>query len=211
MRDTTARLEPLEPWTSTLFLAAGGMVVAFAVLLGAEAFMGRVAPEDIFGAGGFALAFVGLLGLVPGLVDDAPWLARLGLVSGVVAAVGASVVALGSLGAFVGVFPGGPPAWVSIFSVGLFVGLLVQFPAFGVATLLADGHSRSLGILLLVPTLLFAVMLSGVLDAFVGEAGPFVLGSAQATSLFTIGYRLRTGPVPTGRRDVGPQNDLTPR
>lgn len=186
-------LESLEGKCSTLFLVAGGVLVVFAALLGIEAFTDRTFPTDIFGPGGFAIAFLALLGLYPGLVNETPTLARIGAISAPIAVLGASVTSVWYIGVAVGVFPGDPaPAYIAVFALGIFFGFLVAFPSFAVGTLRADSHSRILGLLLFAPTVPFVLML--VLLPITGgtAVGAFILDSGEAVSMLAIGYTLRT-------------------
>jgi hypothetical protein len=183
----------LEKWSATLFLVAGGVLVVFAALLGVEAFTDRTFPTDIFGPGGFAIAFVGLLGLYPRLADESPWLARVGAVTGPIAAVGAAVTSVWYMGVAMGMFPGDPaPAYIGVFFIGIFIGFLLEFPSFALATLRTDVHSRTLGFLLLAPTIPFVAML--VLLPITGgtAVGAFILDSGEALAMLAIGYTLRT-------------------
>jgi hypothetical protein len=191
-------LESLERGAPTLFLIAGGVLVVFAALLGIEAFTDRTFPTDIFGPGGFAIAFLGLLGLYPRLAEEAPWLARIGAVSAPIAVLGASVTSVWYIGVAIGIFPGDPaPAYIAVFVLGIFIGFLVAFPSFAVATLRTDSYSRTLGVLLLAPTGPFVLMLV-LLPVTGGTAvGAFVLDSGEAIFMLAIGYTLRTENAPT--------------
>ncbi|MFC7007381.1 hypothetical protein [Halalkalicoccus salilacus] len=95
----------LERRSATAFLVAGALLVVFAVLLGVEAFMGRSAPEDLFGPAGFLVAMVGLLGLYPTLVDQTPKLARVAAGFAAVAAVGWFVITGLSITEVAGILP----------------------------------------------------------------------------------------------------------
>lgn len=200
--DSNRMLAKIEGAKSTLFLVAGGLIIVFSGLLGFEALTNSAAPEDIFGPAGFAVAFVGLLGLYPKLVEETPWIARAGAAFAVAGAVGGIVVSLGSLGSTVGVLPQEPGPVAVLFILGLGVGMLPGYVTFGVASLRAGVHSRLLGLLLLAPPVIFAVMLTGAFHAVTGEAfTAFILSGGQALALLAIGLVLRMEDFPTERAE----------
>lgn len=197
------RVESLEAWSPTAFLVAGGLFVGFAALWGAGTYT-SLSPRptvDVFGPAGWAAAFVGLLGLSSRFVDRAPWQVRAGAVFAAVGTVGAVVTALVSLGELAGLVVD-PPAWFVALNLLLFVGILPGFLTFGVVSLRAARHSRTLGLLLLVPAVVFAVNLVrvGTLGPTTPPWAPAVLGGGQAVALLAIGFALRTDGVPTGRQ-----------
>lgn len=195
--------EAIEGRSAGLFFVAGGLLVVFASLLGLQALTSTVAPEDVFGPSGFAIAFVGLIGLYPVVVEETPWSARAGAFCAVVGAVGAAVTAGGSLGAVLGVLPEEPPAWVGAFMIAMVVGMVPGFVAFAAATLRTSVYPRRLGLLLLAPPVIFVVMLSGTLHAVVNDAlANFFLGSGQALSHLAIGVTLRARGITGDRRET---------
>ncbi len=209
--------ESLEQWSPTPFFAAAGLfavaaaVVVVAIVaggwgrlaLGAEAFMGA----------GWMGSLVGLLGLYPALADRSRWLARAGAGFALLGVVAFGVLVVASLVAFV--TGGGPEAFpvpqIAILP-GMLSGTVLAFVSFSAASLRSDVHSRTAGILLLVPTALFLT------NAFVlpmiseptqsGLAQPeLALGFAGAVSLamLAIGYRLRAEDMPTDREGRTPE------
>lgn len=201
-------LEVIEEKSALLFLVAGGLLIVFAALLGVEAVTDRAAPEDIFGPGGFAIAFVGLLGLYPTLADKTPWLARVGALFAAVGSVGAAGTSLGSLGSFMGVLPEDPPAWAAIFMLAMVIGMVPGFISFGVASLRTDIQSRTTGFLLLIPAIIFAVMFSGTVHSVVNDSlANLILSSGQALSHLAIGLTLRSQGLATDRPE--PAADAT--
>jgi hypothetical protein len=201
MTDRNEILASLERRTGTLFLVAGVMFIAFAAMWGVEAFMNRSAPKNIFGPAGFAFAFLGMLGLYPSLADRSRRLAGLGAIVAIIGAVGAAANSLTYIGWWV--LPAVVPNPDTVAVVGAMVGgmLLGQFlgyTSFGVASLRAGVHSRSVGLLLVaVPTVL-VVMIATVAVGFAGAGSATVLGSVQALIHLAIGYTLRTGGLSTG-------------
>lgn len=203
----TVSWDSLEHRTPTLFRLAGGLFVVFAILWGAGAYS-TVTPRpavDVFGPAGWAAAFLGLLGLYPRLATRTPWLARTGAAFVAVGTVGAlvtTIVSLAELAAIVGE----PPAWVAVLSLPIIVGIIPGFVAFAAATLRSRIESRTVGLLLLGPAILFAVNIVRV--AMLGPTtppwAPFVLGSGQAIALFSIGQSLRRDDEPTDRTQPVP-------
>lgn len=200
MPDRNVLLEALDGKSAMLFLVAGGLTVVFAGLLGVEAFTEQTAPEDVFGPAGFAVAYLGLLGLYPTLAEQTPRLARAGAVFAAIGAVGAGVVSLGSLGAALSVLPADPGPVAIVFILGLGVGMVPGYVTFGVASLLAGLHSRRLGVLLLAPPAIFVVMLSGILPSVVDVTlSNFILSSGQAIAHLAIGVVLMAEGTQAGR------------
>jgi hypothetical protein len=197
---TTQRGLPLERTSPTLFLAAGVLLTAYASFNALDAFTTVVYPnlENVAGPAGFALGFVGVLGLYPGLVAHHPRLARVGAGCVSLGAVGFSVFAVVNLGAVVGALEG-PPAWLDGLLVLVVLGMVPGYLAFGVASLRADTHSRTLGLLLLAPPAVFATMLAGGAVLGGSAVGVFLLGSGQAISHLAIGATLHGEGGPADR------------
>lgn len=124
----------------------------------------------------------------------------------VIGTVGAAANSLSYIGWWV--FPAVVPDPNTVALVGAMVGgmLLGQFlgyTLFGVASLRAGVHSRTVGILLIaVPTVL-AVMIVTVATGYAGTEGATVLGSVQALLHLAIGYILRTEGIPTDQEEPG--------
>lgn len=202
------RWESFEEKSATLFLGGGVLLVGFAALLGYQAFTNEPAPEDIFAGAGFALGFLGLLGLYPALADRSPWFARAGAVFAALGAIGFAVTFVVSIGQFAGAVPAEIPAWVAALQILSVVGLVPGYLAFGVASLRTDAHSRTLGLLLLAPAIIFSLNLATAIALSPENpeftAGPVVFASGQTLALLAIGYVLRTEGVPTDRERVEP-------
>lgn len=207
MADHDSVLAPLDGTSSTLFLVAGGLLVVFAALMGYEALVDSSVnfadnEADVFGPAGFAVGFVGLLGLYPGLADRSPNLARASAVFAAMGAAGFTVVAAKNLVDIVGI---GFPSALKFMMILAFVGFLGAFPLIGVTSLRTDVHSRTLGLLLLAPVAVFALMLSGAVNMVVGDGlARFILSSGQAVSFLAIGVALRAGKSPRDRAEPAP-------
>ena len=189
----------LETWSPTAFLVGGGLFVVFTAILGADAFTGMTlrGVQEAFGAGGWALAFVGLLGLYPSIADDAPWLSRVAAAVLGLGAVGATATAIEGFAGLAGL-TGPPPSWFVALNAPIILGILVGFTAVGVAVLRTGARSRRLAVLILSPAAVFLVnfVRVPVLGAWTPPWAPFVLGAGQALALLSIGYVLWTA----GRR-----------
>lgn len=203
------RLDPLERRCPESFLLAGCLFVVFAVLWGVGNYT-DVAPRpavDIFGPAGWAASFVGLLGLYPGLVDRMPRTALAGAAMVVVGAVGAVVTVVANLTLLAGVLTD-LPGWTAAFNLPIFVGIIPGFLTFAAASLRAGTRSRTVGLLLAVPALLFTVNVARVL--LLGPTtppwAPFALGIGQALALGGIGYSIRTASDPTDSPSVSPDS-----
>lgn len=212
MTDRNKVLELIEARTGTLFLVAGALFIAFAAMWGVEAFMNRSAPKNIFGPAGFAFAFVGMLGLYPALSGQSRRLARFGAIIAIVGGVGAAANSVWYVGWWV--LPAVVPDPSTSVLVGGMVGAMVLgqflgYTSFGVASLRAGVHSRTVGLLLVaVPTVL-AVMIVTVATGYDSAGNAAVLGSVQALIHLAIGYTLRTGSIPTdhGEPSVEPTTE----
>lgn len=188
-------LKSIEGRTGALFLTAGVLFVVFAALHGVEAFLNRTAPKDVFGPAGFAFAFVGMLGLYPSLVEEHPRLVRFGATFAGLGMVASMVTSGLHVGLWV--FDAVIPADASVFALGMVLGQFLGYVPFGVATLRADVHSRSIGLLLVaVPTVL-AAMIVTVAIGFATSESAVVLGGTQAVIHLVIGGSLWTEGVST--------------
>jgi hypothetical protein len=201
----------LERRSAGAFLAAAGSFAVFAMLWGAAVFT-DIAPRpavDVFGPGGWVLAFVGLLGLYPGLADRTERVSRVGAVFAAVGVGGGTATVVVNLGQLTGL-TGQPPAWFAVFNILLLVGIIPGFLTFAIAVLQTDVQSQSLGLLLLVPALLFAVNIVRVttLGPRVPTGAPFVLGGGQALAFLAIGVTLRTAEMSAAQ--AAPSADAPP-
>jgi len=199
-RTGTLPWEPLERWRASAFLASAGLFAVFAALWGADA-VTDIAPRpavDVFGPAGWLLAFVGLLGLYPELSERSSLSSRAGAVFTAVGAVGAAVTAVANFGHLTGV-TGEPPAWFAAFSLPLLVGIILGFSTVAITVLRTRPQSRTLGLVLLLPAVLFAVNIVRVTTFGPRDptGAPFVLGGAQALAVLAIGFALRTSEAST--------------
>jgi len=185
-------LNTLERWSPTLFLVSGVALIGFAVSM--AVIIADSPPRSVFGGLGFTLSFLGLLGLYPGLADESPLLARAGSVFAVLGAVGFTMLFVTGVTQVAGM---APPAWPDPLQILNIAGILLGFLLFGVASLRTDAHARTLGVLLLMPSLVFAVnfVRVAVLGAWSPSWAPALLGGLQALAMLSIGYVLRAESV----------------
>lgn len=191
-------LKSLEGRTATLFIVAGGLFVVFAALHGVEAFMNRFAPKDIFGPAGFAFAFAGMLGLYPTLVARSVWLTRVGAVFALIGLVASAITSVWHIGLWV--VPA-IPDYGSAFALGMVLGQFLAYIPFGLASLRAAIHSRTVGLLLIAVPSILTVMIVTVATGYATSDSAVVLGSAQALIHVAIGYALRTEDIPSDRAE----------
>lgn len=208
------QVESLERWSPTLFLVAGVLLVGYATLNGVAAFTDVAYPtvEDVVGPAGFALGFLGLLGLYPTFAEESPRLARAGAVGAALGAVGFSAITLGGLVVLAG---GESPSWTAVSVLLATIGMIAGYLSFAVASARVELQPRTVGYLLSVPAVVFAVMLSqailfarfGLFSGTTMAWSAFAISSGQAVAHVSIGYSLRRRITPN-EREV-PSADVT--
>lgn len=197
----TKRLEALERWSPTLFLAAGGAWIIDTAPYALELFIRVSIPEALNGAlilVAFSLTAAGALGLVFPLADETPTLALAGTL---LIAVSGLVI----LGTFAWVIGAGflrlsmPP--VALLTVIISLNLLALF-LLGFASLLTDVPSRACGVLLIALAITWTVWIAGIVGLLnsAPEWASAVLGTLFAAITLSIGAVLHTGGVPLHRR-----------
>lgn len=210
----TRQWEVLERWSPTLFLLAGVLLVGYAVLNGIAAFTDTayVAVEDVVGPGGLVLGFLGALGLYRRLAGRTPRLARAGAYCISLGVVGFSGITLQGFAVIAGL---GSTSAPGILLLLVAVGMIPGYLSFGLASLRADAHFRTLSPLLCVPAVVFAAMLSqpfvygqlGLFSETTMAWSNFVISSGQAVAHLVIGYELRVTVSPEERE--APATDVT--
>lgn len=191
MEDITGLWRSLNRWSSTLFLVGGVLALIFAARKPVQILMDTgYGNVGFLFLSGYLLAFIGLFGLYPQLARQKRWLAGVGAVGACLGMVGfaGSVFVIGM--DLAGFFPENPPVWLNTVPLSI-IGMIVGYLAFGVASLRSDTYARLLGLLLLVPGLLFGF--SVIVDLAPGfDQWRFLFGVGQAVSFLAIGYVLRT-------------------
>lgn len=195
----------VERWSAAAFLIGGVIFAADTVLVASGLVPGTEPPlltlGQAFVGASWTAAFVGLLGLYPGLAHRSRWLVRAGAIFAVVGAVTMAAMAATSFGYFAGVFAGGESGLSQVvvyFLPGVLIGCVLGFVSFGVASLRTDVYPRSVGVLLLL------LPLTVVFNLGTGMAGwnplPKLLGvvAVLSVTMLAVGYLLRTGDGPAG-------------
>lgn len=190
---------PVAEWRPELFLLGGAGVVTHACLMAVRAFTGLPTPPDVFVTAGHLVGLLGLVGLYPALVDRQPRTARVALVVGSVAVGCWVVMNVGQALAVAGVWSSLSAGLPGAFFLLVLGSSILAYGLFGVAVLRVEDGSRAVGLLVLAPAVLLAVL---VVDGAVGEvtaADGVVIGGGLALSMVALGVRLRTWQ-PTGAR-----------
>lgn len=196
MSDADGVFDAMVGWCPHLFMAGGLLVIGFAAV---EAYGVVVAgdpvrfpdPRSAF-LSGYALGFLGLLGVYPRVADRSPWLARLGGLTAALGAVGFSLATVLAVSRLAGVGPARssyPEGFALV--VGLFpvIGFLVGYLSLGVGSLWTEAYPRQLGVLLTAPSLLFALNIALAVVDLSPWSSP-VIATGEAVAIFLIGYSL---------------------
>lgn len=184
----------LEKWTPRAFLLAGVLFVGHAAVRGVEAFTTAPPPADVFGPAGYVVALVGLAGLYPALADRTAKLARLAAAVAGLPFAGWLVIEAWSVGEVAGIVPPQPDVFPGAFFVAVILTTLLAYVLFGVASLRAEVHSRTVAVLLLAPAAVLVLLIAGatVLDAGAAVGG-VVVGIGQSLAHLALGGALRGG------------------
>ena len=204
-------LESLEQSSQSLFLLGGLMFVVAAALTVVAMITGDVQSNMVLGEAFIALGWIGpllgLLGLYPVLRDRNPWLVRAGLVFAVIGLIAFIYLTAASVFAFLqGMEITDIPIPIAVLLPGIIAGSLLAFVCFSVATLRSDAHSRTLGILMLVPSGIFVT--NFVVIPVIRGPGPnppeigLVITGLLAVAMLAIGYVLRTEQTSTERSEA---------
>jgi hypothetical protein len=206
MRQFDAVWATLERWSPRLYLFAGVLLVGYAALNGIAAFtdVAYVTVEDVVGPAGLLLGFVGLLGLYPTLVDGRPVLARAGAVCVSLGALGFLGITITGFAVLAGVTSASVPV---VMLLVVAIGMIPGYLSFSLASLRVEAQTRTVGLLLLAPAVVFSAMLSqpfvySALGMFSGSTmawSNFAISGGQAVAHLAIGYVLRHEGSPAGR------------
>lgn len=188
--DGTPLLNPLERWSSTLFLAAGGLLLVYAALNGLSAFADVSTIQRGFQLG-YVLGFLGLLGLYPSLVDRSRWLTRSGAVAATFGIVGISSITTIELIQLAGSTSRSRPFWSIVVFLTL-VGFVLGYLFFGVAVLRSGRYSKAIGLVLLIPGSIVVLMIAHIAAGYASDVTAFVISAGEAMAHLAIGATLRT-------------------
>jgi hypothetical protein len=210
MTDRDSVLAPLDGNSALLFLVAGGLLVVFAANTGARTFtaMGSPAVQSIVGPAGFFVGLVGLIGLYSGLAGRTLWAARVAAVVAAIPLVGWFVITVWGLGSSAGILPGLSVVFPGAVVIVVFLTTILAYVGFGMASLRARVHSRTIGLVLLMPAVPFLMLIVAVQVLGPVEWAEFVIDSGHALAHLAVGIALRSAGVPTDRTE--PAADATP-
>lgn len=202
--DVTVWWDSLAKWGDTAFFSAGGFLLAYTVLVGAETFVNVSAPGWVGGLlSGFGIvaALAGMIGLYPRLAAHVPRLAHVCatiLTAAAIAVFGTTMwgVIAELLGKAIAIDLPAPPGVVIGASLGL---IALGVFLLSVVVLWTHTPSRLVGGLLL--TIVGVNLTYFVAIAMYGAARPawlnFAITGAHPVLFLIIGYTLPTAPVPT--------------
>lgn len=190
----TVPWQSLEQWSATAFIIAGiGRLLNFALANIGEV-TAMTSPEwsrDLTLLIAFMAAFIGLYGLYPRMVDQAPRLSRAGAALATIAGV---AIVLSIVGKYV-TGAAEPPGPLKILPLLYILGSPLAFLAFGVASWRTSILSRTVGLLLLVAFAAFLVLAAGILSQ--------LTALLQLSALLFAAAMLGTGYLLHTRSDSG--------
>lgn len=202
MSSETGWFGRLEAKTPILFLVGGALysvLVANRILTTYTGTSFELASTIAWVA--WVLVALGLLGLYPTLVDRRPYLSRAAAAIAVIPAVCSAIVVVGETIKAAGIISEAP-GLLGLAPFAAFITMYLVFALFGITTLLADVHPKSVGVLMLVSAagfLLFMTLLSGLPG--------FIANGVNLIVYLGIGIILLNTDVPTA--EVGPSADPT--
>lgn len=186
----------LEQRSGTAFLIAAGLLLVFAVLSGLKAFGNvTVSPRGnaAIGVLGLLAPLAGFIGLYPRVHESGPRLSLVGIGAVTLSAVGSLSLLSWTVVSFAGgTFSGDPPAWTAVALLVALVGNTVGFLLFGLIYLRTTSLSRTTGVLLLVPPLMWVVLFVGSAMTDIGQALDSAIYVVISAALMALSYRLRT-------------------
>ncbi len=195
----STRWDAVEQWSQTLFLVGGGLVITHATVQAIDAFTAMTTPPDVFVTTGHLVALVGLLGLYPVLVDRTPRLARVAGAVAVVPLAGWVVMTVTKFLTVAGVVSSMTDVLPRAVIVVVLVSSMLTYALFGGATLRVGRDSRTVGLLVLAPAALFAVLLVAYAVMEMSAGLGIIIGGGFGLSMLALGYRLRSWDRPTGQ------------
>lgn len=209
------RLEPLGRWSSNLYLIAGVLLVGYASLKGSAAVtdVAYVNVADVLGPAGLLFGFVGLLGLYPRLAERSPILARIGAVCVSLGTASFAVITVVGVAILVGAASWSVPVAMLLLAA---IGLIPGYLSFSLASLRAEQQFRAVGLLLLVPAIVFAAMLAqpfvytavGMFSDPTMAWSNFAISTGQAMAHLALAYTLRAAGTPHDQE--APSTDVSP-
>lgn len=187
----------LDRWGASLYLLGGTLLIGYAVLNGLAAVteLRYENLETVLGPGGFAVGFLGALGLYPQLSDRGSKLALCGAVSVVLGFVGFALITFSGLLNIVGLRVTDSLAVLLLLSA---TGMIPGYVSLGIATVRHGNVNPRLGLVLVLPAIIFASMLAqpfiytalGMFSETTMAWSNFLISSGQAVAHVAIGITL---------------------
>lgn len=186
---SSAQWSTLEEWSPTIYFVAGLVLVVYVSLLGYQAFVDPTVTfhdneAGIVGPVGFAIGFLGLLGLTPALSEGRPRLAKAGGILAGLAVLGWTMIAISGIAGQVGVEL--PTAIEALGFLGM-LGMVVGYAVFGIGILMSNISSRILGTLLLAPPALFVLLVIGNVATGGTAIGAVLISSGLCLTHLALG------------------------
>lgn len=208
MTDSTGVLEPIGGKSATLYLAAGTLLAVFAANTGARTFADAGVPvvHSVVGPAGFLVGFLGLYGLYPALADRSPRVARVAAVAATVPLAGWFAIVVAGAGSAAGMIPGASVVLPGAVFVAVFPLTVLAYVLFAAASLRADVHSPTVGVLLLAPAATFLGLMVGVAALPPAESLEFVVDAGHSLGHLAIGAALRVDGVRTAHPEPAPDS-----
>lgn len=203
----TTQWSSIERWSPRLFLAGGGLLAGHAAVSAIHAFTDVATPPDVFVTTGHLVALVGLFGLYPVLVERNPIVARIAATVAALALVSWFVMAITRFFELAGIVSSLGDALPEVFFIVVLATTILTYVAFGVAMLRVDDSSRIIGVLVVAPGGLTAVLVVDSALSGVSALDGAVIGGGLALSMLALGYTLRTWDRPTDH--AAPAGDVT--
>lgn len=202
--------KPPEQWSPTAFLVAGVLLLGYATLQGINTFLSVTLPSAalvLYGGIALLASVFALVGLYSRLRDHAPRLALAGVATAILSGLLTFVSLLWVVAATLQMgglpdIPADAPVWTAVATLLGFLLLAVSFLLFGIASLRIPAVSRTVGLLLLVPTAAWVGLVVG--NAILNPEGHLLAVAAYtpiSLAVLAIGYRLRTKGGPTDRAE----------
>lgn len=186
----------LERWKTTAFLVGGLLMAVDAVVVAAMIVTGverLLLVGQTFVGVAWTAALLGLLGLYPALADRSRWLSRVGALFAAIGVVVFAVMAV-TVAAYLAGIPAGEYGDVGMYFIpGVLVGSVLGFVTFSVASLRTGVHSRTLGLLLLVPAILVLANILRFVAGFESTTITLAIVVGDSLTMLAIGQVLRTG------------------
>lgn len=201
--------ESLEQLRARAFFFSGVIFFPKMIIAASQIFVGPdfyVALERVFLSVGWTAAFIGLIGFYPSLENKSRWLVRIGALFALIGGITFAVMAAISLGYFTNLINGEVSEVLIYFIPGVFGGIVLGFGSIGIASLMTNIYSRSIGFLFLLLPLTFLFNLASAFPEFRSFTGidpdvrSVVVICILMLTMLAIGYLIRTETRATGKK-----------